>query len=303
MTSAATLVARRARGRRYPVVYLLHGIFDSRNTWIEYAGVTATLDRLIAAERIPEVIVVMPDGGNIYGGGFYRNSPVTGNWADYIAGDLVAEIDRRYRTLARPGGRAIAGWSMGGYGALHLAMERPGIYSSVYAISPCCLAPVDDLGFGNQSWLSAYALQGEGDLRAAIERREFYTVAALGILAAFNPDPNAPPFHVDFPFTIEQGQVVLDDAAYEAYLRKFPLNRVSQAHAALRGLRALGMDYGIGDQFAHIPTATRAFSERLAELRIPHRFDVYDGDHRQQVAARLETVVLPYVTGALDPPE
>lgn len=294
---------RRASNRRYPVIYLLHGIFDSRMTWIEYVGAPAILDRLIAAGRIPELIVVMPDAGNVYGGGFYRNSPVTGNWRNYITGDLMREIDRRYRTLARPGGRAIAGWSMGGYGALHIAMERPGLYSAAYAISPCCLAPVEDLGFGNQSWSRAYSLRSSEELQGAIERREFYTVAALGVLAAFNPDPNAPPFHVDFPFDIEGGQLAFDAPAYNAYLAKFPVYRVAETRDALAGLRALGLDYGIDDQFPHIPIATTEFSQRLAELRIPHRFDVYDGDHRQRVAERLESVVLPYLAAALDPPE
>ena len=64
--------------RRFPVVYLLHGIFDSHETWTEHTDVPAILDRLIAGGGIDETIVVMPDGGNRYGGGFYRNSPSAG---------------------------------------------------------------------------------------------------------------------------------------------------------------------------------------------------------------------------------
>jgi len=61
----------------------------------------------------------MPEAGNAYAGGYYRNSSVSGNWADYLGG-VVPFIDLHLRTLARSGGRAVAGWSMGGYGAIHL---------------------------------------------------------------------------------------------------------------------------------------------------------------------------------------
>ena len=84
---------------------------------------------------------------------------------------------------------------------------------------------------------------------------------------------------------------------------KGPLSRVAETRAALLGLRAFGIEYGVNDQFAHIPLATRAFSERLAELRIPHRLDVYDGDHRVKVPDRMDTVVLPFIGAALDRPE
>jgi hypothetical protein len=108
---------------------------------------------------------------------------------------------------------------------------------------------------------------------------------------------------VRFPYKIDNGQVVPDPANYDRFVAQFPVNRVAQSHDALVGLRAFGFDYGIGDQYAHIPTATRLFSSRLAEARIPHRFEIYDGDHRTRVGARLEGVVLPYVANALDAPQ
>ena len=47
---------RRASGRRYPVIYLLHGVFDSHDTWVGHVEIKARLDRLIAARTIPEVV-------------------------------------------------------------------------------------------------------------------------------------------------------------------------------------------------------------------------------------------------------
>jgi len=81
--------------RNYPVIYILHGIFDSGRSWgIDFVNVPERLDELIAAGEIPELIAVMPDAGNMYGGGFYRNSSVSGNWEDYIVDDLIKAIDK-----------------------------------------------------------------------------------------------------------------------------------------------------------------------------------------------------------------
>jgi S-formylglutathione hydrolase FrmB len=281
--------------RRYPAVFLLHGIFDDYEVWLEHFDVPALLDRLIDAGEIPELVMVMPNGGNRYGGGFYRNSPVSGRWADYIVEDLVGFIDQHFRTLAVAEGRAVVGHSMGGYGALHLAMTRPGVFSTVWALSPCCLAATDDLSFGNDAWKRSAAVTSAGDIEALIENRDFYAIAGLGVVTAFSPDPSQPPIHGDFSFDIVRGEVVLDDAAYDLFLDAMPLRQVHDAREALRDLRGLGLGVGLGDQFLHIPTGTLAFSQRLGAERIPHVLDVYDGDHRQHVEERLERIILPWV--------
>lgn len=285
--------------RRYPVLYLLHGIFDSNRTWIRYHEIPALLDRLIARGTIPPLIAVMPDGGNRLGGGFYRNSATAGRWADFITKDLIGHVDGSFRTLNHPAQRAVIGHSMGGYGALHLAMTAPQ-FSIVWAMSPCCLAPVEDLGFGNISWVQLFAMKREEEVNVAIRDRDFSPVAALAILSAFRPDPSNPPLFVDFPFDIDRGEMVLDQEEYAEYLNEFPLHRVDESRQALLALRGLAMDYGNGDQFLHIPTATMQFSHALAELRIPHRFEVYEGDHRNQINQRLEQVILPWVGKLLD---
>lgn len=281
--------------RRYPAVYLLHGIFDSYETWLVHFDVRAMLDRLIDAGAVPELVVVMPNGGNRYGGGFYRNSPVSGYWADYVVDDLIGFIDERFRTVASAEGRAVVGHSMGGYGALHLAMSRPGVFSTVWAMSPCCLAARDDFGFGNDAWKRAAAVTSEAELQALLDARDFFAVAALGVVTAFSPAPDEAPVFGDFPFSVVRGEVVLEDAAYDRYLDGLPLRQVHGARQALRELRGLAIDVGLGDQFLHIPTGTLELSQRLGAERIPHLLDVYAGDHRDAVGERLERLVLPWV--------
>ncbi|MDA8747700.1 alpha/beta fold hydrolase [Litoreibacter sp.] len=284
---------------RFPVMYLLHGIFDDYGVWVENFEVPTILDRMISNGEIPEMIVVMPNGGNKYGGGYYRNSPVSGNWADYIAVDLVKYVDENWRTLSFPESRAVVGHSMGGYGALNLAMNRPGVFSVVWALSPCCLAPKQDLSLGNDAWRRASEIKEPDDIQKLLEEQDFYPIAILGIVTAFSPDPDAEPIYGDFPFDTIQGEIVLDSEAFDTFVDEFPVRQVRDARGALRDLRGLGMGVGLGDQFLHIPTGTMEFSQRLGAERVPHQLDVYAGDHRQLVADRLERVVFPWVAERL----
>jgi pimeloyl-ACP methyl ester carboxylesterase len=288
--------------KRYPVLYLLHGYSDTHRVWLSFVHIKAVMDRAIAAHRVPEAIVVMPDEVDILGGGFYRNSPVGGRWEDFIADDVVGFVDAHYRTLKGPGGRGLIGWSMGGYGAIHIAMDRAEVFAAAYGISPCCLAPVEDLGAGNGAARRLFDLHTEADVQRAIAANDYYTMAGIALLSAFSPDPNAAPLHVRPPFKLADEALTPDPPAYDAYVAEFAVNRIPQSRAALLSLRAFGFDYGYGDQYAHIPVAARMFAERLSEARIPYRAEGYEGDHHDHVAQRFEAVVLPYIANVLDPP-
>ena len=135
--------------RHYPSLYLLHGFLRDGTDWTTsgiYQGkkLQPLMDDMIRNGKVREMIIVVPNGKNAYGGSFYTNSSVNGNWEDYIVQELVAHVDSNYRTLARPESRGIAGHSMGGFGAMSLAMKHPDVFSVVYALSPCCLGMAGD---------------------------------------------------------------------------------------------------------------------------------------------------------------
>lgn len=112
------------RRRRYPVVYLLHGGVGN-HTWFDRFGI-----REIVGDR--QIVVVMPDGGLA---GWYSD-PVSSNvgarnWETFHVEQLVPWVDATFSTYASAAGRAVAGFSMGGFGALKYAARHRELFSSV----------------------------------------------------------------------------------------------------------------------------------------------------------------------------
>jgi len=126
--------APRATGR-YPTLYYLHGLFEDDRSWIERGG-EQILEELLSGHEAGPFIVVLPDGGRT----FYVNS-YDGHvrYEDFFIQELVPYIDRHYPTIPDRGARGISGTSMGGYGALHLAMRHPDMFGSASAQSAALL--------------------------------------------------------------------------------------------------------------------------------------------------------------------
>jgi S-formylglutathione hydrolase FrmB len=120
---------------RYPTLYYLHGLFEHAQSWTERGGEQIWED-LMGKGEVGKFLVVLPDGGR----SFYVNS-MDGHerYEDFLIQELVPAIDHLYRTLASPAARGISGTSMGGYGALHLAMRHPDVFGSASAHSAALL--------------------------------------------------------------------------------------------------------------------------------------------------------------------
>jgi len=113
-------------GHRFPVLYLLHGLYGDYKNWDTRTG----LERY--ASPVP-FIIVMPDADNSW----YTNSATVprDKFEDYIAKDLISEIDAKYRTIPERRARAIAGLSMGGYGAVKLSLQHPELFAFAASLS------------------------------------------------------------------------------------------------------------------------------------------------------------------------
>ena len=116
MTSAVVILPENAGLGPFPVCYLLHGLSDDHTAWTRRTN----LERYV--EGLP-LIVVMPDGGR----GFYTDSATepAGAFETFLRCDLIGFVDRTFQTRADRASRVIAGLSMGGYGAIKLALKFP----------------------------------------------------------------------------------------------------------------------------------------------------------------------------------
>ena len=292
--------------KRYPTLYLLHGFLNDNKAWSGEGpfsfSIPHLLDVMMGGGKIREMIVVAPSAKNAYGGSFYSNSAVTGNWEDYIYRDLVGHLDANYRTLARPSSRGIAGHSMGGYGAMVLAMKHPDVFGATYALSPCCFGLEGDLGETNPVWSRVLRLtSGEQVPKEPRSFEDFFTTAFVALSAAFSPNPGRAPLYGDMPFLERDGRIQKNDTVYDKWRSKMPLYIVDEYKKSLLSLRGIFLDYGEKEEFSHIRSATSSFSKALAERRIPHGFEIYaGGDHVNKVRERLETRLLSFFSEKMD---
>jgi enterochelin esterase family protein len=118
---------------RYPVFYLLHGAFDSDDSWSTVGRAGFILDNLIAAGKAKPMVVVMPHG---HTGPFRFGMGFTDEFEREFIADIMPQMERRYRVLTDRANRAMAGLSMGGAHTLNLGIPNLdkfaylGVYSS-----------------------------------------------------------------------------------------------------------------------------------------------------------------------------
>jgi S-formylglutathione hydrolase FrmB len=173
-----------AGSRRYPVVYALHGLFEGSGFW-ERRGLAPILGGLRASGAVPEFLVVAVDGGN----SFFVNAP-GGRYEDMVTKDLVAHVEATYRVVPGRKGRALLGVSMGGYAALHIAFDQPGLVAAVATHSAMLLERIPSADQGAGRWhMAAFnkvfgdpidpVLWAENDPLAGARKADPKTVPAL----------------------------------------------------------------------------------------------------------------------------
>lgn len=145
-TSVTVIIPETGTGP-YPVLYLLHGLSGNHTVWVR----RTSIERYV--QNVP-MLVVMPDTGR----GWYSDS-VTVPHAAYetaLARDLIAFIDRTFNTVATREGRVIGGQSMGGYGAVKLALKYPHLFRAAFSHSGALL--LDDALSVAPEWKDEFRL-------------------------------------------------------------------------------------------------------------------------------------------------
>jgi len=135
-----------AATRRYPVVYALHGLFESPGFW-ERRGLAPMLESLWQKGDVPEMVVVAVDGDN----SFFVDGPA-GRWEQMMSRDFVAHVESTYRVTPGRPGRGVLGISMGGYAALRMALAHPDLFRAVATHSAMLLEKIPTAEEGAGRW-------------------------------------------------------------------------------------------------------------------------------------------------------
>ncbi len=301
--------------RKYPVLYLLHGIplgaqsYTSKDGWDEMGqnwvgtvfqqnsdfpseGFEDWMNAIMDDPEVEDMIIVTADASSSYGLTCYTDSPLHGNMEAFIAEDVVGFIDATYNTIASREGRYLSGHCLGGYGALRLAMKYPDVFGKVAAMSPFMMTPEMMEGIGQTIQLeNPEGFQGP-------DPTKFFTSAMFGFGAGWSPNPNNPPYYIDLPVNLETGEA--NPAVVEKWTAENPFSMLVQYGDALRNLEAFYFDCGDKDELSTHLT-NQAYHQVLNQAGIAHTFELYDGYHLGQVYQRLERVIR-FLSGIDDAP-
>ena len=309
--------------RRYPVLYWLPNFTTClwRYTGGGYQGfhLRQTLDELIAKGAAREMIVVIPNAVHMLGGSCFRNSPLSGNWEDFIVKDVVTYVDGQFRTLPSAGARGLTGHGMGGSGALEIALKHPDLFGGVYAMSP---ALFDTNGLRDAGMLSDRQLEKWQARLAEWKRlddaarrkgfrdyiqsrlnspsRERYLEGLyVSYAAAVAPDLSLPYPHIAFPEPGDRGRADTSlIARFEDGFGGWP-EKVAQYQARGGGLTAITIEYGRQDEYPWIRHGCEYVSQLMRGMGVANELIVHAGGHDSSLGRRLETAMLPAISKVL----
>ena len=269
----------KSTSQRYPVAYLLHGFgqcawdfgsdFNMR-TMPESRSVLATVDAFMKRGKCAQMILVIPDGTNKWGCSQWIDSGINGNYAKYVARDVVDFVDTNYRTIPDRRYRMVAGCSSGGIGAFHVGGGNAKVFGAVAIRSADIYFQVTHV-----PWLV--------DLVTASHPKGFTgPVPGKGLTwfcyagaAAYAPNPRKKPFYGDLPISYPTGELI--DDIWRKWLRYDPIIAYKRYLDAFRAMHVY-TDCGSQDDF-NFHLGHRILHERFRKARLRHVYEEFDGGH------------------------
>ena len=278
---------------RYPVLYFLQNPMESFQPSFYQGHARQFLDNAIARRQIGKVILVAADFSTSLGSSWYVNSPVTGNWADFMIEELVPYVDANFRTLPNRDSRGIFGDFMGGYGAIRFAMTHPETFGSVYALHP--------VGTGS-GLLTMYSRPEWDKLAAATsldDARTGYNSIFITIFQAHLPNVDKPPLYIDMQARKDGDKLVIDSATTARLRDNFFIESMIPKYADnLKSLRGFKFDWARSDGNQDHVYANQALTHKLNEFGIAHEAEEYNGlwtgAGNWDDGGRITTDVLPF---------
>lgn len=267
--------------KRFPVVYCLTGFTGRGKMLLNDSAFTPNLaqrmDKLISAEKIKPMIIVMPDCFTYYGGSQYINSTATGNYEDYLTNELVQFIDENFLTIADKNSRAVMGKSSGGYGALICGMRHAETFGLVCSTSgdayfEMCYLPDFPKAFRAIKGNPRKLLEKFWDENEKKGKHDFDGLNIIGMSACYSPNET----NFDLPFDLETGKLL--DEIWQKWLENDPVRLVKNHTENLKSLKLLYIDAGTRDEFA-LDIGAKVLCKELEKHNIPHIHEEFDDGH------------------------
>src|SRR5581483_2996722 len=279
--------------QRYPVIYYLPNPLAQFDEEFYHGPAQELLDRAIAAGEIGKTILVAVDMATPLGCSWYVNSPVTGNWEDFMVREVVPYVDADFRTLSSRDSRGILGDFMGGYGAIRFGMTHPEVFGTVYALHPVGTGSGIYTMYSRPDWKKLSEIKSRDELP-----KEIWANIFLSVFQASVPDVNKPPLYIDLQAHPVGDKLEIDSAVTERLRNNFLLETMIGKYADnLKSLRGLRFDWARNDGNQDHVYSNQAFTHKLNEFGIPHEAEEYNGvwgTGNWGVDGRVYTEALPF---------
>jgi enterochelin esterase-like enzyme len=263
-------------------------------------NVPERLDRLIGDGTMPPVVVAFPDCFTRLGGNQYVNSPIMGNWDDFLITEMLPAVESQF-SCGGTGSRGVFGKSSGGHGSLLHAFWHPDVWAAAASHS-------GDSGFQNlyigefpnavraiakagsiEDWLKKF------EAKPKVDGKDIMTLLMLAQAASFDPDPDPETFlGLRLPVTLDTCELITD--RWQNWLKFDPTLLAEKSTEAISKLKVFYLDCGTEDQY-NILYGSRRIHRALVENGVPHHYEEFPDDH-SSVDYRMD-VSLPILAKAL----
>ncbi len=259
--------------KRYPVLYFFPSPIDGYRTLFDKSGAQTLFDRAIARGTIRSFILVSVDMTTPLGASWFVNSPVTGNWEDFVVQELIPYIDASLRTIPTRDARGLVGEHMGAYGAIRIGMKHADVFGSIYGMNPVGTGSGVQIMDSRPNWdLLAHAVSLDE------VKKDGFSAIFTSIFQAHLPNPEKPPLYVDLPAHREGERLVIDSKLTARLRDSFFLESMIPQYADnLKTLRGFKFDWSRNDAIWDHVYSNQAFTHKLNEFGIVHEAEEYNG--------------------------
>ena len=275
----------RAPASGWPVVFVLAGFSGNGPNYFNLktfeSNFPQTLDTLVNQREAPRAVYVFVEAMTYWGGSQFLNSPMTGNYEDYLVMDVVGAVRNKFEVSQDACEWCVMGGSSGGYGALHLGSRHPEVFGHVAAIAPDCFFEASLLP---EYWTALPVLEklgGVAGVRAELEsgklqrRKEWHSIlnaVAMGLCYSRAGDS------VSFPVPLDRHTGCVNQVEWTKWKKHDPIVFLAERIERVKKLNGLYIDVGTRDQY-HLQFGARQIREVLKENHVAHQYTEFEGNH------------------------